>query len=227
MEQEKQQYFRRLLEKEKRELMERLAHLEDPKVLNSLQDATSELSMFDNHPADLGTETFERSKEIGLRDLIKSQLARNRVALKKIENGSYGRCEGCGREIPEERLVAVPSAPLCLECQMKREDRVKFYRRPIEEGVIMPPFGGFPEDRLRFEQSVEFDGEDSWQAVARYGTSSDVVGGEMGFAETEMGEDAGVVEDVESFPWYRDSDGVICRDYRGKGDGRTLEEETF
>ncbi|MGB9790990.1 MAG: TraR/DksA C4-type zinc finger protein [Thermacetogeniaceae bacterium] len=227
MEQEKQQYFRRLLEKERQELMERLAHLEDPKVLNSLQDSTSELSMFDNHPADLGTETFERSKEIGLRDLIKSQLADNKVALKKIENGNYGRCEECGRKIPEERLEVVPSAPLCLECQMKKEVRVKFYRRPVEEGVVMPPFGGFPEDRLFYEQSVEFDGEDSWQAVARYGTSSDVVKSEMGFSDNEMGEDVGGVEDVESIPCYRDSDGVICRDYRGKGNGRILEEENF
>lgn len=227
MDQEKLQHYRELLGKEKQELMERLSHLEDPEVLNSLQDSTSELSMFDNHPADIGTETFERSKEIGLRDLIKGQLASNKKALKKIDNGDYGRCEVCGKEIPGERLEVIPSAPLCLECQRKEEDRIKFSRRPVEEGVVMPPFGGFAEDRLYSEQKVEFDGEDSWQAVARYGTSSDVVKGEMGLPFTETGEDVGVVEDVESIPYYRDSDGVIYRDYRGKDDEMISGEETF
>lgn len=227
MELEKLQYFRQLLEEEKRELMDRLSHMEDAEVLNSLQDSISELSMFDNHPADIGTETFERSKDIGLRDLIRVQLARNRSALERLDYGTYGRCERCGKEIPEERLEAVPSAALCLECQRGEEERLRFYRRPVEEGVVMPPYGGFPEDRLYTEQEVEFDGQDSWQAVARYGNSSDVVKGELGLPLTEAGEDLGLVEDVESVPYYRDPDGTIYRDYRGKDDERTPGDESF
>lgn len=42
-------------------------------------------------------------------------------ALKRIEEGTFGICEGCGAEIPEERLEAKPSVSLCLPCQDKHE----------------------------------------------------------------------------------------------------------
>jgi RNA polymerase-binding transcription factor DksA len=42
-------------------------------------------------------------------------------ALERIGSGEYGRCEVCGKEIPEERLEAVPWATLCIECKRKEE----------------------------------------------------------------------------------------------------------
>lgn len=42
-------------------------------------------------------------------------------ALKKIEEGTYGICESCGKEIAYERLEAVPTARLCVECKNKLE----------------------------------------------------------------------------------------------------------
>lgn len=218
MEQQRLLHYRRLLEAELDEIRARLAHLEDAEVIGSLKDSLQELSMYDNHPADIATETFERSKDIGLRDLSKVQITKIRKALKKIEDGSYGRCGHCGKEISEERLDAVPATILCYECQRVEHDRIKSSRRPVEEGVVMPPFGGFAENRLDSQQAVEFDGEDAWQAVERYGTSSDVVHGELGVPHREMGEDRGIVEDVESVPYYRGEDGVLYRDFQGKDD---------
>ena len=46
-----------------------------------------------------------------------------REALKKIEDGTFGLCEDCGRSIPEKRLRARPVATRCIECKEKQEDK--------------------------------------------------------------------------------------------------------
>ena len=43
------------------------------------------------------------------------------LALTRIETGSYGRCQGCGKDIPVARLQAVPTATTCLACGEARE----------------------------------------------------------------------------------------------------------
>jgi len=45
------------------------------------------------------------------------------AALDRIEAGEYGECQGCGEEIEPRRLRAQPEAPLCLDCQSRRERR--------------------------------------------------------------------------------------------------------
>jgi DnaK suppressor protein len=73
--------------------------------------------------ADAGTKTFEREQEISVlandRDLLEQTLR----ALERIANGTYGRCENCGKQIGKHRLLeGNPSATLCLPCR-EREDR--------------------------------------------------------------------------------------------------------
>ena len=48
-------------------------------------------------------------------------LAEIEEALAKLDAGSYGVCEGCGRPIPLARLCACPATPVCLACQAERE----------------------------------------------------------------------------------------------------------
>lgn len=142
----------------------------------TLKDATGELSSYDNHPADTGDVSFEREKDLGLILLAEDRLAMIAEALDSLEKGTYGLCGSCGREISAERLEAIPYTNLCQECKQKNEELERHFR-PIEEDVIRPPFGGldmhkeFPEDPERVENNA-FDGEDAWQAVARYGTSN-------------------------------------------------------
>ena len=141
MEQDKLAYFRWLLEGEKRSAQDSLSSLEEAEVLGGLKDSLQELSMYDNHPADIGTETFERSKDLGLKDLARRQIKEADDALGRIREGNYGICEGCGGEIPEKRLEAMPSTTFCYKCRQKLDDQVTAHRRPVEEGVVMPPFG--------------------------------------------------------------------------------------
>lgn len=107
--------FRHLLELELARLNETARqHLEE---LNHLQE--SDLTDHEYQATDLG------NAEVGLR-IAGSEVAlvqTIRKALQRIEAGGYGVCEGCGGEIPVERLRARPSATLCVPCQEAAERR--------------------------------------------------------------------------------------------------------
>ena len=82
----------------------------------SLEEETGELlSAADNHLADTATETYERELDEGLEEDAREQLHQVEKALARIEAGEYGRCEICGKEIPVERLEAVPWTTLCID----------------------------------------------------------------------------------------------------------------
>jgi DnaK suppressor protein len=89
------------------------------------EDATSEtggeLSSFDQHPGDSGTETFEMEKNVSLRDQVEEELVEIEAAFQRLERGGYGRCQACGRPIGDERLEAMPAARFCVEDQAKAE----------------------------------------------------------------------------------------------------------
>lgn len=160
-------YFQHKLEDLRSEYAETAQSISEG-LRTQLTDSVGEISSYDNHPADLGDATFEREKDLALKLLTEEQLGQIEDALSAIQTGDYGICRSCGRAISLARLEALPFAPYCVACQEKSEETLHL-RRPVEEEVIKMPFGapgGFPED------NNAFDGEDSWQAVARYGTSN-------------------------------------------------------
>jgi RNA polymerase-binding transcription factor DksA len=75
----------------------------------------SELASNDQHQGDIGTETFEREKDFSLLEQLESEINDLDAALRKIDEGTYGRCEVCGREIEPERLEAMPGTRTCRE----------------------------------------------------------------------------------------------------------------
>lgn len=171
----------------------------------SLRDEVAELSVADNHPADVGTEVFERSKDIGLRENALIQVDKINEALKRIEAGAYGKCEMCGDDIPVERLEAMPQTTLCVECKNHSEHQEIQRVRPVEEETLWPPFGRTFHDLTK---DNAFDGEDAWQAVARYGTAespSDVTEADD-YVDTyiDSEEIIGAVQDTEATPTIRD-----------------------
>lgn len=161
-------------------------------------ESMGELSSIDNHPADEGTALYEREKDIALNDHIEKGLNDINYALEAIQNGTYGICEKCGKEIPIERLKALPTATYCVD---HSPDQVVSQTRPIEEEILIPPFEKFVFDD---EDSVAYDAEDSWQDVAEWGTSdspSDLAFPPDSYSETYLDDDdnVGYVEDYENF----------------------------
>jgi RNA polymerase-binding transcription factor DksA len=87
--------------------------------------ALSETSGADQHPADVGTERFERDKDLSIIAGIDAELVDVESALRRLESGAYGKCELCGRPIGEDRLRARPAARFCVKDQATVERQVR------------------------------------------------------------------------------------------------------
>ena len=85
------------------------------------QDSLTELSSYDQHQADVGTETFEREKDFSILEQIEAELADVERALERLDEGSYGTCDACGKAIGEDRLEALPATRFCLDDQSSAE----------------------------------------------------------------------------------------------------------
>lgn len=91
----------------------------------SERESLSELSGADQHQADVGSETFEREKDLSILEQVEAELTDVARALERINDGTYGTCEACGKPIGDERLEAVPAARFCLEDQAQAEREVR------------------------------------------------------------------------------------------------------
>jgi DnaK suppressor protein len=74
----------------------------------------------DEHDAEGATIAFERAQAMALLEETRTQVEALDTALARVEHGSYGVCESCGQDIAPERLVARPSATLCITCATRR-----------------------------------------------------------------------------------------------------------
>ena len=84
-------------------------------------DTGGELSNVDQHPGDSGTETFEMEKNVSLLEQVDDELLEVEAAVQRLERGTYGTCQVCGRPIGDERLEAMPATRFCVEDQAKAE----------------------------------------------------------------------------------------------------------
>jgi DnaK suppressor protein len=111
---------RRLLEQERTRLEGIRDDLQRDQE-DSTSDTGGELSSFDQHPGDSGTETFEMEKNVSLLDQVEDELGEIEAAFQRLERGDYGRCQACGRPIGDERLEAMPATRFCVEDQARAE----------------------------------------------------------------------------------------------------------
>ena len=112
------QAYRKRLEGELAELTGQRRDLEEATGA-SMAEASGEVG-FDEEPADAGSYTFERERDLSLVDNVKDLIQKVQHALARIDDGSYGRCEACGGPIEAERLEALPYATLCLADARRR-----------------------------------------------------------------------------------------------------------
>ena len=123
---------RRRLEAERERLNEVVHDFDSDHLTDESEDENlSELSAVDQHQADVGTETFEREKDLSILEQVEAELADVEHALRRLDDGTYGTCEFDGKPIPEERLEALPAARFCLEHQAQAEQHAA-RARPVE-----------------------------------------------------------------------------------------------
>ena len=104
-----------------RERLESLVREREAEGLNEAEgEQVAELAAYDQHQADLGTETFEREKDFSILEQLEAELDDLDRALRKLDEGTYGTCEACGKEIPAERLEIMPGTRFCVEDQARR-----------------------------------------------------------------------------------------------------------
>lgn len=112
----------------KEELEAQLAKVEaevseiDTQDRESLSEASGE-NAYRDHMADQGSATFERELDLTLEENLRQRLADVRAALDRVAAGTYGVCSKCDADIPPERLEAVPTASLCIQCKEAEESR--------------------------------------------------------------------------------------------------------
>ena len=120
------EYFKQILLAKRKELLVNVHEIGDEALKKSRLDASGDLSSMPIHMADLGTDNFEQEFALGLLDSETQLLREIDDALVRIEQGSYGVCEGTGEQIPKARLEAKPWARYCVE-----------YARRVEQGLIV------------------------------------------------------------------------------------------
>ncbi|GIQ67939.1 molecular chaperone DnaK [Xylanibacillus composti] len=192
------EHLRSELNRELREA-ENLLTSSDHFGMGHAQNISQELSAYDNHPGDMASELYEREKDLALNEHAELHRIAVLESLERMDAGTYGTCVACGKKIPYERLQAVPSTRFCVQ---HAEDEASL-RRPVEETFLQPPFGRTSLDER--EDQTQFDGEDAWQIVSEWGTSTSPAlaenrnMGDYDEAEFEETDHDGYVEAIESF----------------------------
>jgi DnaK suppressor protein len=130
--------FKEILLLKAKQILANVSEFEDVALGKSRLDSSGDLSSMPIHMADLGSDNFEQEFALGLVDSERKLLREIYDALDRIEQGTYGICEGTGNPIPKARLEAQPWAKYCVE-----------YARMLETGAVP-----------KREHDVKFPGDD-------------------------------------------------------------------
>ena len=113
---------RERLEAEQSRLRANIDGLRAQGNLGPEKESTSDLSGHDQHPAEEGTETFDRERDLSILESTEFELSEVEAAMSRLADGAYGTCEVCRSRIGEERLKALPATRFCIEHARSRED---------------------------------------------------------------------------------------------------------
>lgn len=175
------EHFRQMLLDKYIEIVGDVDYMENGALRKSRLDASGDLSSMPIHMADIGTDNYEQEFALGLMDSERKILHEIADALKRIEEGRYGICEGTGNPIPKARLEATPWARYCVE-----------YARMLEQGLVSEPSSREEDDEEEEEIDAEFE-EDLDEEPADEEDKND-----------EEGEDEELEEEYEDEPDYEE-----------------------
>lgn len=153
---EQKKNLKQELEAQLKSLEERMEHTEEFE--------TSELSNYDNHPGDNATDLYDQERGMAMEQFKEEEHEDVVAALKAMEDGTYGKCAVCGKDIPYERLEAMPTALTCID---HADHSLDLESRPSEEDVI----GSSTDRPAKSDDSRIRDYENSFEDVENFGSS--------------------------------------------------------
>ena len=150
-------YFRDLLIEKLKEIIGDVNHIESGALRTSRRDSAGDLSSMPIHMADIGSDNYEQEFSLGLMDSERKIVREIYDALNRIEDGTYGICEGTGEPIPKMRLEGIPWTRYTLQ-----------FAEMLEKGLAVEPDHAFMEDESdsdvdednMFDEDEDFDDED-------------------------------------------------------------------
>jgi RNA polymerase-binding protein DksA len=115
--------IRQRLVQERQDLDKQIKDLEEESFQATQSDMTGEVGLDDDF-ADAGSATFDRENALSISNNMRDLINQIDNAIRRIDDGTYGTCERCGRPIDAARLKALPHASLCMDCK-RREERIR------------------------------------------------------------------------------------------------------
>jgi RNA polymerase-binding transcription factor DksA len=128
-------FFRELLIGKLKEIIGDVNHIESGALKTSRQDSAGDLSSMPIHMADIGSDNYEQEFALGLMDSERKIVREIHEALKRIQDGTYGICEGTGNPIPKIRLKGIPWTRYCLK-----------FAELVEKGLATEPDHAFMDE---------------------------------------------------------------------------------
>lgn len=120
MKQQQLNEFKEILEKEKSEIEQQLAKIAVPSETKPGEWETK----YPSHSGEAAHIDMEREADaveeyganVSVTKSLQIKLDDLNIALAKMADGTYGKCENCGQDVPIERLKAFPTARICFDC---------------------------------------------------------------------------------------------------------------
>ncbi|WP_226585093.1 TraR/DksA C4-type zinc finger protein [Halobacillus litoralis] len=184
-------HYKKQLEERKQELEQRIIDNDEYGLERGFASdmASGELSQYDNHPADSGTELYEREKDMALLGHVKEELSDINYSLEQMKQGTYGICEETGQQIPAERLDAIPTARTIASASTNQEISRD---RPVEEEVLTNLENSYGRDT----DDPEYNEQNAYEQVASFNQSSMTY---EGSSLMDNDDGVGYVEEFEPF----------------------------
>lgn len=115
--------YEKLLLAKKKALLEEIATTMKGQISTTIKESTGDISSYSYHMADQGTDAMERELAFMFASKSGRLIYHIDEALRRIQEGTYGKCVKCGKPISSSRLQAVPHARMCIECKSAEEGR--------------------------------------------------------------------------------------------------------
>ena len=121
--------LRKALIAKKNELLDEMGIIMDTNFSSTIKESTGDISHYSYHMADQATDNMEREMAFMFASKSGRLVYHIDEALRRMQEGDYGKCMTCGKNISAPRLEAVPHARMCITCKSAEEEKKAVKKR--------------------------------------------------------------------------------------------------